>query len=78
MTPFLSAHAKTKGKYTSEKKVEHEKPKIEYLQSQKDPSQGGFLLQKEKVLKPYDSNTIQLKYSKITKINDLASNFLGI
>ena len=79
MTPFLSGpksqfmkmfHAEARREYTIEKKVEHEKSKIEHLQSQKDPSQAGFLLQKERVPKPHDINTIQLNYSKITKIKD--------
>ena len=32
-------HTEAKREYTIEKKVEHEKSKIEHLQSQKDPSQ---------------------------------------
>ena len=79
MTPFLSGpksqflkmfHAEAKREYTVEKKVEHEKSKIEHLQLQKDPSQAGFLLQKERVPKPQDISIIQLNYSRITKIKD--------
>lgn len=79
MTPFLSGpksqflkmfHAEAKREYTVEKKLEHEKSKIEQLQLQKDPSQAGFLLQKERVPKPHDISTIQLNYSRITKIKD--------
>ena len=61
-------HSEAKREYNMKKRIEKEEKKIKALQSVKDPSQPGYLLQQNRVPKPHDRKTIQLNLTKIDVI----------
>lgn len=64
-------HTEARRQYDNEKNISKNRKQAEHIQSEKDPSQAGYILRENHVLKPHDSETIR---QNIIHIDDLQNS----